>query len=251
MIEKDALQIKIDEAKAQLSEDTKDAISAVDWRASILSMREKRGYSFSQLEDLEIETELVIYGLVPAKDFPKELQNRMHIPAKESIELINDLNVSIFQKIRQELIKITERKIPRVSSTQSKEDENDVHILNNAGIQITDNARINNKEEKEAMPTKLEAREDILTKVENPSTINSIPAQKLSDTFQIPTAQTLYSLNNIPKTTQTENNIQNSSLNKINPLTPAGNNAIINKQIQGEEFPMSKRVDPYRLSPDE
>ena len=54
----DLLQIKIEQAKAKLSEDTLDAINSVPWQAEILKMRETKGYSFEQLGDLELETEL-------------------------------------------------------------------------------------------------------------------------------------------------------------------------------------------------
>ena len=59
----DLLQIKIDQAKAQLPKNTLQAIDAVPWQARILKLREEKGYTFEQLGDLEIETELLLCGL--------------------------------------------------------------------------------------------------------------------------------------------------------------------------------------------
>ena len=43
----DLLQIKIEKAKSALPEDTLDAIAAVPWQATVLKMRETKGYSSS------------------------------------------------------------------------------------------------------------------------------------------------------------------------------------------------------------
>lgn len=80
----DLLQIKIEQAKAQLPEDTQNAISAVDWKAVILGMRGKRGYSFEQLGDLEIETELLLCGLLNPENYSKELEKECGSPRLKS-----------------------------------------------------------------------------------------------------------------------------------------------------------------------
>jgi hypothetical protein len=227
MDNKDALQIKIDEAKANLPEETKNAISAVDWRSAVLAMREKKGYSFSQLEDLEIETELLLYGLLKPEDYPKELETRMKISKEDSNELINQLNELIFNKIRNELVKNSEtRKIPVISEKQAKsseagspdasveafrENQNKVDnkVLDQSGIQIV-------SEEKKAKSSEagspdasveafreekeLEKREDMLKKVENPEPTEikiqtpapSFLEQKLGSSFKIPPTETKY-----------------------------------------------------------
>src|SRR3989344_7627667 len=106
----DLLQTKIDNAKSELSEDTLQAIAAVPWQATILKMRETKGYSFEQLNDLEIETELVLCGLLHPADYPKELENRMHISRAVAEELVNEMNAQVFTKIKGELIKNMGRK---------------------------------------------------------------------------------------------------------------------------------------------
>jgi len=199
MDEKDILQKKIDEAKINLPEETKNAISAIDWHTVILNMREKRGYSFSQLEDLGIITELLLYGLIKPENFPKEIESKLKISSEESSELINELNNLIFQKIREELVKNSEKR--KIQVTQEKkevkiensdEKENN-KVLNQSGIQIVSEEK---KEEKPEIQT--EKREDMLKKVENPEPTEikiqtpSFLEQKLGSSFKIAPTETKY-----------------------------------------------------------
>ena len=104
----DLLKIKIETAKRELPVETLNAINAIDWRVAILGMRDKHGYNFEQLGDLELETELVLCGLVSPEDYPKELEKRMGISPAAVNELMNEMNDLVFKKIREELIKNTE-----------------------------------------------------------------------------------------------------------------------------------------------
>jgi len=158
----DLLQMKIEEAKALLPEDTRNAIDAVDYKTVILEMRKTRGYTFEQLGDLETETELLLCGLISPEDYSKELENRMHLQKTEVNELIKEMNDRVFAKIKENLIKRTGEK-------------DDMQVLNSAGIEIIDE---NKKEIKETHP---------------------IFAQKLSGSFQIPVVKTEHSLDNITK----------------------------------------------------
>ena len=106
----DLLEIKIQEAKASLPTETVNAIAVVDWKTAILSLRSKYGYTFEQLGDLELETELLLCGLTSAENYPKELMNRIKISETATNELVNEMNNLVFKKIREELIKNTERK---------------------------------------------------------------------------------------------------------------------------------------------
>ena len=180
----DLLQIKIDKAKEALPKETRAAIEAVDWGAVILGMREGKGYSFEQLGDLELETELLLCGLLPPENYPKELENRMRIPRAQAEALVNEMNQLVFSRIRQELIKNTERD-PTLRPPLAK-------------------GRVGEGSEEER-DQGYETREDILKKVENIDLIKkqlvaSISGQKLAGSFQIPIVKTQYSLNNISKT---------------------------------------------------
>src|SRR3989344_5535773 len=145
----DLLQIKIEEARRKLSEETRRAIDAVSWKATLIGLRESKGYSFEQLGDLEIETELLLCGLLAPEDYPKELEKRMNLPKAKVDELVNDMNQLVFSRMREELVKITERK--RIFESQplpeSKVEEKaptgilginkeEIRVLDKAGIKI-------------------------------------------------------------------------------------------------------------------
>ena len=146
----DLLQIKIEKAKSQLSDDTLNAIAAVPWKDVIWGMREKRGYNFEQLGDLELETELVLCGLVNPKDYPKEVEKRLQISKAETNELVAEMNQEVFAKIKEELIKNTDRKktfekkveiskptqLEPVKIVRKEEDKIDTQMFSEHGIEI-------------------------------------------------------------------------------------------------------------------
>src|SRR3989344_4868338 len=104
----DLLKIKIDKAKEALSEESRRAVDGVDWKTIILSMRTEKGYSYTQLEDLETETELLLCGLINPEEYPKELEKRMGIPRAQVDELVNELNEKVLKN--NEKKKTTEEK---------------------------------------------------------------------------------------------------------------------------------------------
>ena len=196
----DLLQIKIEKAKTQLPESTLAAINAVPWQATILQMRETKRYTFEQLEDLETETELLLCGLLNPQNYPIELENRMRLSKIEVNELVKEMNNLVFSKIKEELIKNTEKK----ETSVEKEEKNDTQILRSAGIEIL------NGNNKEPLP--------VLEKLElssSPRLVEEgagggdlkekhpILAQKLSGFTQEGVVETHHSLENITKGTET------------------------------------------------
>lgn len=99
----DTLEIQIAKAKALLSQESRNAIDAVNWKQIIEGMGKK--YSISQLEALETETELLLCGIVSTIDFPKELEARMKIPKVEVSMLLSEMDRLIFKKMQEELEK--------------------------------------------------------------------------------------------------------------------------------------------------
>lgn len=163
----DLLQIKIEKAKAELPEDTQNAINAVDWKAVIFGLREKKGYSFEQLGDLEIETELLLCGLLGPENYSKELEKRMRLSKAEVNDLIKEMNDLVFKKIKENLIKITERK----KTFKEQPPESSAKII----------------------PT------EIVPEKPTPTSQPPILAQKLSDSFHVPIIKTEHTLENITK----------------------------------------------------
>lgn len=215
----DLLKIKIEKTKRELPLETVNAIDAVDWKTTILGLRSKYGYTFEQLGDLELETELLLAGLVSAEEYPKELENRMRISKSAVNDLVKEMNNLVFQKIQEELIKNIERKKvfqvsvksenpPQLSATPQEGNKTDTEVLNSAGIKI--------------IPGQLELSSP---QVEN---VPSILAQKLSGSSQIPMVETQHSLENLTK------NVNDAPTPA--PQTPKA-------YVRG--------ADPYRLSPNE
>lgn len=208
----DLLQIKIDNAKKRLSKETLSAIASVPWQAEILKMRETKGYTFEQLEDLEIETELALCGLVSPFDYPKELESRMRLSKVKVNELVNEMNDLVFKKIKEELIRSTEK------LTQTEEEKKiNAKILNSAGIEIIAEKETLPVPEKLELGTSekptLEERKDMLKKIENPDIfLTKTPAilsQKLSGSVKNEIVKTDHSLDNL-----TPSNTPSASSNK-------------------------------------
>ncbi len=204
---KDALQLKIEEARKQLSPETRQAIDSVDWMATILKIKENKGYNLEQLSDLETETELLLCGLTDPKNYPTELGSRMQITKEQVNDIVNEMNESVFKKIREKLMEITAEKEEK-DLNNNKERE----TLNKAGIEITTPNPLLTKEG--AKGEVGEKRSEMISDIENPELIqktnispdkgrqegfNPLPSQKLSGSFTMPTKQTEYSIDNMSK----------------------------------------------------
>lgn len=205
----DLLQIKIDKAREELSEESRQAIDAIDWKSVIIGLRVEKGYSFTQIEDLEIETELLLCGLINSDDYPKELEKRMGLSKAQVDELVNEMNEKVFNKIREELVKIIERKKLSGNKEMSKENYPKTSSVEEQPIEISGTSTDNGKP--------IESREELLNKIENPAKTPSILTQKLSGTFKIPTTQTEHTLENITKETPSIPTKQNVGTPTIDP----------------------------------
>ncbi len=221
--EVDLLQIKIDKAKSQLSDDTLSAINAVPWQAGILALRETKGYTFEQLGNLEIETELVLCGLLRPEDYPKELENRMRINKAQANELVAEMNEMVFKKIKEELIKITEKRDALKKSVKKDDD-----ILKSAGIKIiTPEAPKVNPSTPQATPiggAPAPKPTPVVTET------HPILAQKLSGPVQTPSVKTEHTLDNLTKAPSVPATLATSTT----PPPPAT---------------YQKGADPYRVPP--
>ncbi|MCX6754573.1 MAG: hypothetical protein NTU81_01960 [Candidatus Nomurabacteria bacterium] len=103
----DLLKIQIEEARALLSKESREAIDSVNWKLVILEMNKK--YSPEQLDDLSTETELLLCGILKPEEYQKEIQSRMRITNDDTNILLGELDRLIFKKIAEELKKKLER----------------------------------------------------------------------------------------------------------------------------------------------
>ncbi len=254
----DLLQIKIERAKEQLPAETLNAIAAVDWRAAIMSIREKKGYNFEQLGALELETELLLCGLISSNDYPKEIQRRMDISRAETDEIMNQMNILVFKKIKEEIIKNADRKrifeekkteqkaveIEKIPLAPTKTMESkDTMVLNRAGIDVIPASPL----EPRANEKPVEDRNALLNKIENPSSMGSAVVEPMRGEANTPGMSNISSMLQqkivgsvqvpIVKTEHTLENINKDSLPVVE--TPEITSGYASKK------------DPYRLSPDE
>ncbi|MFA5936837.1 MAG: hypothetical protein WC822_03090 [Candidatus Paceibacterota bacterium] len=196
----DLLQIKIDNAKAELSEESRNAIDAIDWKNVIIGMREERGYSFTQLETLEMETELLLCGLIEPENYPKELETRMGLPRAQVDELVNEMNDKVFKKIREELVKNIERKKIEDTSPDKERKEGLNLESREEMLEKIQNVDLSAQKELEA-PTEEGGQLDKITnyelRIEEKKETPSILTQKLSGSFQFPKVETNHSLGNL------------------------------------------------------
>src|SRR3989344_5334564 len=243
----DLLQIKIEVARGKLPEETRQAIDAVPWRDAIVGLRKSRGYNFEQLGDLELETELLLCGLLSSEDYPKELEKRMRIPKAKVNELLNEMGQLVFDKIREKFIKRTERKkvfekrsdspVSSVQSAAPQTLKNDIDMLKSHGIEILSASGLPTVPKTQPMQTE---------KLELPTTkteIHSVLAQKLSGSFQVPTTKTEYSLENIRKLPeiQRKSSLPANIITNIKPASSAETKVSPYYSLGG---------DPYRLDPE-
>lgn len=207
----DLLKIKIEQAKRELPLDTVNAIDAVDWRAAILGLRSKYGYTYEQLGDLETETELLLCGLSSAENYPKELEKRMRISKSSVNELVNEMNILVFKKIQEELIKSIERK--KIFQKNATEQENNTKKEETPKIQSV-----------EFLKQKLE-----LGAASSPTTTYEIPKQEVRPIFM----EKLLGTSKVGMV-KTEHTIEN--------MTKVGD---VKKTTSG-----GVKVDPYREIPE-
>jgi len=99
----DILQIKIAEARAGLSKESRAAIDDVDWKFILLGMNKK--YNSDQLENLVTETELLLCGILNPDQYENELEKRIMLPKEDIISLLNDVDRLVFKKIQEALEK--------------------------------------------------------------------------------------------------------------------------------------------------
>jgi hypothetical protein len=187
-----------------------------------LSLRDKYGYSFEQLSDLELETELVLCGLLEPKMYKVEVEKRLGITRSRAHDLVNEMNTLVFKKIREKLIEIADEKkkfeknIRQVGlqkdapgDAQGLEHKEDLRILKETGIHvISENAGkvdLNLPELKESNEKTLETEEE------------SIMQKKLTAAFQIKKTETEHKFENLSSTGSKKNEPVKPNIKSVDP----------------------------------
>ena len=228
----DMLQIKIEKAKKNLSEDTLKAIANVDWKNVIINMRQRRGFTFEQIEALELETELLLSGLLNPEEYPDELEKKMKLSKPQINDLVKELNELIFEKIREEFVKITENKkdtteddlykaeVENLAKEEPVKKEGPVNTFEGNQPKAFEMLKVPNVTPNNIDKTKSEPVK------EKKEELHPMISSKVSEPYKAPAKKTEYSLDDLPKKTQ-------------------GNSPNL-KQKEGQ----SPKVDPYREIPE-
>lgn len=111
----ETLESQIVKARELLSEDSRRAIDAVNWKQILLGMSKK--YNVEQQETLETETSLLLCGITSTINFPKELETRMMLPKNEVALLLVEMDKLIFKKMEEELKKILTEKTNEITNS--------------------------------------------------------------------------------------------------------------------------------------
>ena len=95
---------EIETQVASLPKKVRDVITNTDISAETAKLKGKHGLMFDQLAKLELETMLVMIGLEPAENFVDNLVSGLKINEEKASAIANDINNSIFRKIKEALM---------------------------------------------------------------------------------------------------------------------------------------------------
>lgn len=103
-----------------------EALRSFDWATELIAIGKNYGLHIDELDDLQIETMLVLVGLITAEQYPNELINRLAISPTEADKIISDINERVFIPIHDYIV-----------SGGKKAEQTPKTIMESAGFQIT------------------------------------------------------------------------------------------------------------------
>ena len=121
------LRQSFEEQLVYLPEINQQALKSFDWATELLSIGKNYGLHIDELEDLQVETMLVLVGLVQPADYQNELINRLAISPIEATKIIEQVNDRIFTPIHDYIVNGG----PKVVTTPTG-------VMESAGFEITD-----------------------------------------------------------------------------------------------------------------
>lgn len=155
------------------------AIDKSNYAAALYTISKEHKFNVPQMGTLEEAVTGVMTGKMHPDKFGDYLQQNLKLSIEENTNLVNEINENIFKPIRENMM----LSLDRNTETDTEKNSNDA-ILKKAGIELGPQ----NKDTADQIPT-MEEREEILSKVEHPDSIqkestNQIDAvpQKTSNT---------------------------------------------------------------------
>lgn len=147
---------QFEEQLVYLPEINQRALRSFDWATELVSIGKTYGLHIDELEDLQIETMLLLVGLTSPDEYEKELIERLAISPIEAEKIIQDVNKHIFSPIHDYIV-----------SGGAKAQTTPTTIMESAGLQMTNDE------------TPVQTTPDVLVRVGGSvATVQSIPESK-------------------------------------------------------------------------
>jgi len=229
-----------------LPEDLKWAIMAANVDEKITQIGKDNNLTVEQMGQLSLETHMVMFGFTHPDKFEASVKASLQLPDEKNKTIVNKINETILKDIREKLMSLYGK----------QEEKNNDEILNKAGIEINKEEPISTSDGLATGVGKPDNRDEMIKKVEDPELIakeiqnkkimQSISAQKLSGSFQIPNTKTEYSLNNMSKSAKTPEGPKD-----VGVKVPLGATIKPTSGATASTSPsFSVKVDPYREMPE-
>ncbi len=145
----------ISEHYEKLPSYVRESLEQIHWDEEILAIGKKHGLHIDEMGTLQLETMMVLVGIVHPDEYPKSLQQELHIPKEKIDAIVADVNEKVFKNIREALISyITTQDGSRVGEWGGGQTEEELEekIFKKTGIEI-DNSGARNSPAIEAEET--------------------------------------------------------------------------------------------------
>lgn len=86
-----------------------ESLKHIPWGNEILQIGKKYGIHVDQMGDLQLETMMVLVGIVHPDEYPNSLRHILNLPEEKIAGIVKDVNERILKTIRQELINYVEQ----------------------------------------------------------------------------------------------------------------------------------------------
>jgi len=149
-------KIVIEQIK-QLPSNVREAIISVDYKTKLQEITKRQRLLIDQAAKLEMETTLVMIGLEPLADYTENLQRELAVPIVRAKEIAMDVSENIFKSIRESLQTMNEK-------TEIEKEQ--ISTDNSFATKEEILPRFTNSSEPSLN------RDQILSEIENPATIN-------------------------------------------------------------------------------
>lgn len=89
---------------ALLPQISQQAISSFDWVTILLDIGKSYALQLDELEDLQLETMMLIVGITPADDYESELSSVLPLSKTDLGKLLGDINTKILEPIHDYIV---------------------------------------------------------------------------------------------------------------------------------------------------